>query len=45
MSVLIILIIIALLLLILFFLAFLWALKDGQFDDMETPAMRSLFDD
>ncbi|MES2872855.1 MAG: cbb3-type cytochrome oxidase assembly protein CcoS [Bacteroidota bacterium] len=30
----------------LFFLsAFFWAMKDGQNDDMETPAIRILFDD
>ncbi len=26
-------------------LAFRWALRDGQFDDLETPALRVLFDD
>ncbi len=25
--------------------AFLWALKTGQFDDIETPQIRILFDD
>lgn len=25
--------------------AFLWAVRNGQFDDSETPAMRILFDD
>jgi cbb3-type cytochrome oxidase maturation protein len=25
--------------------AFLWAAKRGQFDDMETPAVRALHDD
>lgn len=30
----------------LFFLAaFFWALKDGQHDDVHTPAVRILFDD
>ena len=24
---------------------FVWATRDGQFDDLETPAMRALFDD
>ena len=26
-------------------LAFRWALRQGQFDDLETPAIRILFDD
>lgn len=25
--------------------AFLWALKKGQFDDLETPALRAIHDD
>ena len=25
--------------------AFRWAVRDGQFDDVETPAVRVLFDD
>lgn len=25
--------------------AFFWALKNGQFDDLKTPAMRVLFED
>lgn len=34
------------LLIALFFLAsFLWATKDGQFDDDYTPSVRILFDD
>ena len=28
-----------------FLVAFLWAVKSGQFDDKHTPAMRMLFDD
>lgn len=24
---------------------FVWAVRDGQFDDLETPAVRMLFDD
>ncbi len=28
-----------------FLFAFFWAVKSGQFDDQETPAMRILFDD
>ncbi|TPV92892.1 MAG: cbb3-type cytochrome oxidase assembly protein CcoS [Myxococcales bacterium FL481] len=26
-------------------LAFRWACRDGQFDDLQTPAMRILFDE
>lgn len=26
-------------------LTFVWAVRRGQFDDMETPAIRMLFDD
>jgi cbb3-type cytochrome oxidase maturation protein len=26
-------------------LAFVWAARDGQFDDLDTPARRVLFDD
>lgn len=29
----------------IFLLAFLWAMNDGQNDDLQTPAMRMLFDD
>jgi cbb3-type cytochrome oxidase maturation protein len=28
-----------------FLAAFLWAVKSGQYDDPDTPAMRILFDD
>jgi cbb3-type cytochrome oxidase maturation protein len=28
-----------------FLLAYLWATRNGQFDDEHTPAMRMLFDD
>ena len=30
---------------LIFLGAFIWAVKSGQFDDNETPAMRILFDD
>lgn len=30
---------------LIFLAAFIWAVKDGQFDDQETPARRILFDD
>lgn len=29
----------------LFLIAFIWAVKNGQFDDGHTPAVRILFDD
>jgi cbb3-type cytochrome oxidase maturation protein len=29
----------------IFMIAFLWAMRSGQNDDMQTPAMRILFDD
>jgi cbb3-type cytochrome oxidase maturation protein len=28
-----------------FVIAFLWSVSDGQLDDLETPAVRMLFDD
>lgn len=30
---------------LIFLAAFIWAVRTGQFDDNETPAMRMLFDD
>jgi len=30
---------------LIFLAAFIWAVKNGQFDDNETPSMRILFDD
>ena len=30
---------------LIFLAAFIWAVRSGQFDDNETPAMRVLFDD
>lgn len=44
MNILIIMIPMALLLGIGFVIAFLWASSKGQFDDLETPAHRILFD-
>lgn len=35
----------AILLVIFFVLVFIWATKNGQFDDLDTPAKRMLFDD
>lgn len=30
---------------VIFLIAFFWAMKNGQNDDMQTPAIRMLFDD
>jgi cbb3-type cytochrome oxidase maturation protein len=30
---------------LIFLAAFIWAVRSGQFDDNETPAIRILFDD
>lgn len=45
MSVLYLLIIAALTVAIGFLIAFLWAVKSGQFDDVHTPSMRILLDE
>jgi cbb3-type cytochrome oxidase maturation protein len=45
MGVLYILIPTALIVLVISLLAFRWALHDGQFDDLRTPALRILVDD
>jgi len=45
MSVLIILISASLLVAIGFLIAFLWAVKSGQYEDKYTPSIRMLFDD
>jgi len=45
MSVIIILILASLTVAIGFLVAFLWSVNKGQFDDVETPAMRILFED
>ena len=39
------LILISLILALLFLWAFFWAVKNGQYDDTETPARRMLFED
>jgi cbb3-type cytochrome oxidase maturation protein len=36
---------ISILLALIFLLAFFWASKNGQHDDMHTPSIRILFDD
>ncbi|MCP4297249.1 MAG: cbb3-type cytochrome oxidase assembly protein CcoS [Proteobacteria bacterium] len=45
MSVLYLLIFVSLLVALGFLIAFLWAVKTGQFEDTYTPAIRILFDD
>ncbi len=35
----------SILLALIFLAAFFWSVKDGQNDDMQTPAIRMLFDD
>lgn len=45
MSVIYLLISISILMAIVFFIAFILAVKKGQFDDDHTPAVRMLFDD
>ncbi|MDT8413306.1 MAG: cbb3-type cytochrome oxidase assembly protein CcoS [Vicingaceae bacterium] len=45
MSVLFILIIVSLAVAISFLVAFVWSVKDGQYEDDYTPSMRILFDD
>ena len=45
MSILVVLIFISALIGSGFLIAFIWAMKNGQYDDAETPAIRMLFDD
>ncbi|MDA0195334.1 MAG: cbb3-type cytochrome oxidase assembly protein CcoS [Bacteroidetes bacterium] len=45
MTVIYILIIVSVLIALLFLLAFIWALRSGQWDDNHTPSIRMLFDD
>ncbi|MCB0342036.1 MAG: cbb3-type cytochrome oxidase assembly protein CcoS [Pseudobdellovibrionaceae bacterium] len=45
MNILLLMIPVTLLLVIGFVVAFLWATRDGQFDDLETPAHRILADE
>lgn len=44
MSALVLLIAASLLVAILFLIAFIWAVRNGQFEDMHTPSMRILFE-
>ena len=45
MNVLYVLVVLALVLAALGVAAFRWAVRDGQFDDVDTPALRILLDD
>ncbi len=45
MSIIFLLILFSLILAIAFLFAFIWSVKDGQFDDNYTPSVRILFDD
>ena len=45
MSVIILLIILGVIVAGAFLAGFIWAVKNGQYDDIESPAMRMLFDD
>lgn len=45
MSVVVILLLASLLVAVGFLFAFLWAIRRGQYDDLETPSVRILFDD
>jgi cbb3-type cytochrome oxidase maturation protein len=45
MGIIVLLISISITIALLFLGIFLWSLKDGQFDDTTTPAMRMIFDD
>lgn len=44
MSVIIILLLVSILIAGGFLMGFLWSVKDGQFDDQQSPAQRMLFD-
>ena len=45
MGIIISLIVISLVIALVFLTAFLWAVKDGQYDDDYTPSVRMLFED
>jgi len=44
-SVLYLLVPLALALVVVFVALYVWSTRNGQFDDLQTPAMRALFDD
>lgn len=45
MSVVFILVIVAIIMALAFLVAFIWAVKSGQYEDIYTPSVRILFDD
>lgn len=45
MSVIVLLIIFSILVALIFLIAFIWAVRSGQYDDMDSPSVRILFDD
>lgn len=45
MSVIVLLIIFSILVALIFLIAFIWAVRSGQYDDMESPSVRILFED
>ena len=45
MSVIILLIVFSVIVATAFLIAFIWAVKSGQFDDTKSPSVRMLFDD
>jgi len=45
MSILVLMVPMAILTSLVFFFAFAWAVKNGQFEDLETPSHRALYDE
>ncbi|MBR9999123.1 MAG: cbb3-type cytochrome oxidase assembly protein CcoS [Cyclobacteriaceae bacterium] len=45
MSVIVLLIIFSIVVALIFLIAFIWAVRSGQYDDMESPSVRILFED
>lgn len=45
MSIIFILLPLSLFLALVALIAYIWAVKNGQFEDLKTPAMRAVFDD
>ncbi|MDX1665704.1 MAG: cbb3-type cytochrome oxidase assembly protein CcoS [Saprospiraceae bacterium] len=45
MEIILVLILVSLIIALLFLAAFFWAVRDGQYDDDQTPSIRILLDD
>ncbi len=45
MSVILLLIIFSIIIALIFLIAFIWAVRSGQYDDTDSPAVRILFDE